>query len=122
MIDHVELRTGHLEEAVQFYRAVLRPLGYEMVVDGKSKGFGAGDAPDFFLVPGEPVDKTHYAFRASSRSLVRACCDAGSKLGALDRVPALAPHVHPTYYAGYLRDPDGRLVEFTCHADETQNG
>jgi hypothetical protein len=36
----------------------------------------------------------------------------------LDRAPALAPHIHPDYYAGYLRDPDGRLVEFVCHAAE----
>jgi hypothetical protein len=36
----------------------------------------------------------------------------------LDRPPALAPHVHPDYYAGYLRDPDGRLVEFVCHRPE----
>jgi len=26
--------------------------------------------------------------------------------------------VHPNYYAAYLRDPDGRLIEFTCHEAE----
>ena len=25
---------------------------------------------------------------------------------------------YPNYYAAYLRDPDGRLVEFTCHEAE----
>ena len=39
----------------------------------------------------------------------------GEKGHSLDRAPALAPHIHPNYYAGYLRDPDGRLVEFVCH-------
>ncbi len=37
---------------------------------------------------------------------------------ALDRAPALAPNVHENYYAGYLRDPDGRLVEFVCQKAE----
>jgi len=115
VIDHIEMRTGDLEASVRFYEAVLAPLGYRQTGDGKAKGFGDSNGHDFFLVAGEPVDKAHYAFRASSRALVRACCEVGQGLGALDRAPALAPNVHPNYYAGYLRDPDGRLVEFTCH-------
>ena len=31
---------------------------------------------------------------------------------------ATVPRVHPNYYAGYLRDPDGRLIEFVCHKPE----
>ncbi|MDQ8757072.1 hypothetical protein RCO27_12620 [Sphingosinicella sp. LHD-64] len=34
----------------------------------------------------------------------------------LDRAPAVMPHIHPSYYAGFFRDPDGRLIEFVCHA------
>lgn len=120
MIDHIEIRTRKLEASVAFYAKVLAPLGYRQLVDGKSKGFGDATGPDFFLVDGEPIDHTHYAFRAPSRALVRACCDAGSEIGTLERAPALAPKVHPDYYAGYLRDPDGRLVEFTCHAPEKE--
>ena len=41
---------------------------------------------------------------------------AGLRAGhALDRAPALMPHIHPDYYAGFFRDPDGRLIEFVCH-------
>jgi len=118
MIDHIELRTGRLEACVHFYRTVLAPLGYSLTVNGKTKGFGDAKGHDFFLVSGEPVDNPHYAFRAPDRATVRICCELGGNLNALDREPALAPHVHPNYYAGYLRDPDGRLVEFTCHSPE----
>lgn len=118
MIDHIEMRTGDLAACVKFYATVLAPLGYRQTVDGKAKGFAAAGAPDFFLVSGEPIDLAHYAFRAGDRATVRTCCELGRGVNALERAPALAPNVHPNYYAGYLRDPDGRLVEFTCHEAE----
>jgi catechol 2,3-dioxygenase-like lactoylglutathione lyase family enzyme len=118
MIDHIELRTRELAASVSFYKTVLAPLGYTQTVDGNAKGFGDAKGPDFFLVSGNPADHAHYAFRASDRATVRACYELGAAFNALDRPPALAPHVHPNYYAGYLRDPDGRLVEFVCHEAE----
>src|SRR5215469_12929795 len=118
MIDHIELRTRDLPASVRFYAAVLEPLGYRQTVDGGAKGFGDARGPDFFLIVGAPADQAHYAFRAASRAIVRACYEQGSAFNALDRPPALAPQVHPHYYAAYLRDPDGRLVEFTCHEAE----
>ncbi|HEY2707350.1 MAG TPA: VOC family protein [Caulobacteraceae bacterium] len=115
MIDHIELRSRDLAQSAAFYAAVLTPLGYAQILDGETKGFSDASGPDFFLVPGEAPDQAHYAFRAPDRATVRACCAVGETLGALQRPPALAPHIHPNYYAGYLTDPDGRLVEFTCH-------
>jgi catechol 2,3-dioxygenase-like lactoylglutathione lyase family enzyme len=118
MIDHIELRTRDLAASLRFYAAVLEPLGYTQRLDGRSKGFADARGHDFFLTEGEPADQTHYAFRAPSRALVRACYEQGRAFAALERAPALAPHIHPNYFAGYLRDPDGRLVEFTCHESE----
>lgn len=118
MIDHIELRTRNLADSARFYGAVLAPLGYELTVDGQAKGFGDTKGLDFFLVSGEPADMAHFAFRAPDRATVRACYAAGVALNAQDREPALAPNIHPNYFAGYLRDPDGRLVEFTCHEPE----
>jgi catechol 2,3-dioxygenase-like lactoylglutathione lyase family enzyme len=114
MIDHIEIKVRDLAASVRFYAAVLAPLGYTQRVDGAAKGFGDGATLDLFLVSGEP-DQDHFAFRAATRELVRACWTRGEAFGALDRAPALAPHIHPNYYAGYLRDPDGRLVELVCH-------
>lgn len=119
MLDHLEIRTEKLDEAVRFYSVLLAPLGYEQKVDGKAKGFGDGVRLDFFLVSGPPSTDVHYAFEARSRAVVNLVYETGRKAGfALDRAPELAPQIHPDYYAGYLRDPDGRLIEFVCHQPE----
>lgn len=116
MIDHLELQTRRIGDSARFYADLLEPLGYRLKVDGKAKGYGDAGGLDFFIVEGDPSTDVHFAFRAPSRSLVDQIYETGRAAGhQLDRAPALAPHVHPNYYAGYLRDPDGRLVEFVCH-------
>jgi catechol 2,3-dioxygenase-like lactoylglutathione lyase family enzyme len=117
MIDHLELKTHHLDASVRFYGDLLAPLGYRLEVDGPAKGFGDGKTLDFFLVEGDPSLNVHFAFGAPDRATVREIYRIGRDAGhVLDREPTLAPHVHPNYYAGYLRDPDNRLIEFVCHA------
>jgi catechol 2,3-dioxygenase-like lactoylglutathione lyase family enzyme len=117
MIDHLELFTSDLTAAIAFYGRALAPLGYDHHVTGPSHGFGADKAHlDFWLRPGEASQpRPHFAFFCHSRALVdathRAALDAGGKdAGA----PALMPHIHPTYYAGFVLDPDGHKVEFVC--------
>ncbi|NIJ21686.1 catechol 2,3-dioxygenase-like lactoylglutathione lyase family enzyme [Sphingomonas naasensis] len=118
MIDHIEIRTPRMAESLHFYAEVLAPLGYAQKVDGAAKGFGSDDALDFFLVEGV-ASELHFAFAAPDRATVdRIYASAGAARLTLDRAPALAPHIHPNYYAGYLRDPDGRLIEFVCHVAE----
>lgn len=115
MIDHIEIYTARMADSLRFYATALAPLGYVQKVDSLAKGFGNGDALDLFLVEGEP-SKLHFAFTAPDRATVdRIYADARAARLTLDRAPALAPHIHPDYYAGYLRDPDGRLIEFVCH-------
>ena len=117
MIDHIEVRTNRLPDCLRFYKDVLGPLGYSQQLDGDAKGFGAGAAMDFFLVAGEPSDNVHFAFAAATRAEVDHVWRAGEAGShALDRAPAVMPHIHPHYYAGFLRDPDGRLVEVVCHS------
>ncbi len=119
MLDHLEIRTQKVEECVAFYTAVLKPLGYELSVDGPSKGFGHDGRLDFWIVEGTPSVDVHYAFGAPNRAVVHdAFAQSNENGGAKDREPALAPHIHPNYFAGYARDPDGRLVEFVCQATE----
>ena len=119
MIDHLELQTRKIPDSVAFYRDVLGPLGYALKMDGPVKGFGVNGGLDLFLVDGEPSANVHFAFAAESRAAVNAAFAAGEVNGhALDRTPALAPHIHADYYAGYLRDPDGRLVEIVCQKPE----
>jgi catechol 2,3-dioxygenase-like lactoylglutathione lyase family enzyme len=117
MIDHLEIMTRKLDECVVFYTDVLGPLGYVLQVDERAKGFGDGVTLDFFLIDGEPSSNVHYAFGARDRASVERAYAAAQIAGhTLDRAPSLAPHIHANYYAGYLRDPDGRLVEVVCHS------
>jgi catechol 2,3-dioxygenase-like lactoylglutathione lyase family enzyme len=117
VIDHLELQTRQPEAAARFYATLLAPLGYRQTVDGLTKGFRDERGLDLFIVEGEPSVNVHFAFTAPSRAIVDEIYEIGCKTGFhMDRAPALAAHVHPNYYAGYVRDPDGRLVEFTCHA------
>jgi catechol 2,3-dioxygenase-like lactoylglutathione lyase family enzyme len=118
MIDHLEVQTRDLEKVTSFYSVVLEPLGYSLKVDGTAKGFGDETRLDFFIVNGAPSSEVHYAFEASDRKTVEAIYELAKDHGfTLDRKPCLAPHIHPNYYAAYLRDPDGRLVEFVSHTD-----
>lgn len=117
MIDHIEIRTRSLDAHVRFYADLLGPLGYRLEVDGPVKGFGDGSGVDFFIGEGEPSREVHYAFAAADRATVDAIHSLGAAAGhAVDRAPALMPQIHPDYYASFFRDPDGRLIEFACHA------
>jgi catechol 2,3-dioxygenase-like lactoylglutathione lyase family enzyme len=115
MLDHLEIHTGRMADCLGFYRAVLEPLGYQLIVDGDQKGFGHDGRLDFWLVDGKTSAEVHYAFAANDWKSVHAAFDrAHCHGGRQDSAPALAPHIHPDYFAGYARDPDGRLVEFVC--------
>jgi catechol 2,3-dioxygenase-like lactoylglutathione lyase family enzyme len=115
MIDHLELQTRRIEQTANFYADVLAPLGYKRLLDQATKGFGCDGAMDLFIVEGDCSTNVHFAFAAQSRTAVDEAWRTGERQGYVtDRPPALAPHIHPNYYAGYLRDPDGRLVELVC--------
>jgi catechol 2,3-dioxygenase-like lactoylglutathione lyase family enzyme len=61
----------------------------------------------------------HIAFVAPDRAAVRAFVEAAVAGGAtVLHQPRLWPEYHPTYYGGFLRDPDGNNVEAVCHAPE----
>lgn len=122
MIDHLEINTRQMAASLRFYADALAPLGYTQKTDGPAKGFGDGRSLDLFLTEGEPSTNVHYAFAAPDRATIDHIYERARSAGhTLDRAPALAPHIHPNYYAGYLRDPDGRLIEFVCHLAETPN-
>jgi catechol 2,3-dioxygenase-like lactoylglutathione lyase family enzyme len=118
LLDHVDLRAKDLEKTTKFYATVLAPIGYVQKQDGDTKGFGDETSYDFFIVKGDPSDSTHCAFRCPDRKTVKECWGKGSAFGAQERPPALMPKIHPNYYASFLIDPDGRLVEFVCHDPE----
>lgn len=117
MIDHLELATPDLAASTAFYRGALAPLGYALHVEGKANGFGAEPGRlDFWLRPGEAsTPRPHFAFFCATRALVDASHRAALQSGGTDNgAPKLRVDISPTYYAGFVRDPDGHNVEFVC--------
>ena len=118
MIDHVELFVADPAQSVAFFRAALMPLGYNVHVQGESNGLGADSAHlDFWLRDGGPSQPLpHVAFNCARRADVDASHAAALAAGGRDNgAPKLLPHIHPNYYAAFVRDPDGHNIEFVCH-------
>lgn len=120
MIDHVEIQVGDVVRSTAFYQRALAPLGYTLHVTNPSasNGFGAtADKLDFWVKPGTAaVPPPHFAFGCANRDVVAQAYDASIAAGGKDRGgPAVLPHIHPSYFAAFVYDPDGHLVEFVCH-------
>jgi catechol 2,3-dioxygenase-like lactoylglutathione lyase family enzyme len=129
MLDHISLGVTDLARARKFYDAVLRPLGYRMVlpIAGHAYGYGAAkDQPRFWI--GLPLAKrrkaragagTHIAFEAPTRKAVNAFYKAALRAGAKDNgKPGLRADYHPNYYGAFVFDPEGHAIEAVCHKPE----
>jgi catechol 2,3-dioxygenase-like lactoylglutathione lyase family enzyme len=121
VIDHVALEVGDLAVAARFYDALMRPLGGRRIVDSPD-GIGYGrDRPELWLVPrangaansdGAPAPRGHVAIVALGRRAVDAAHEAGLAAGGRDAgPPEPRPFGPPSYYSGYLVDPDGARLE-----------
>ncbi len=121
MIDHLELYVADLPRSAAFFERALAPLGYAAFAKGPPTGLGAApDRLDFWLKQAEPSSpRPHFAFHCETRAQVDRAHHAALDAGGVDNGgPKLLPHLHPHYYAGFVRDPDGHNVEFVCHRPE----
>ncbi len=124
MIDHISVQTDHYDDAVAWYDATLAVLGYGRVMEfgGCTAGYGPDRSkPCFWL--GRATDgggrQAHIAFAATDRAAVRAFHVAAVARGSdVLHEPRVWPEYHPTYYAVFVRDPDGNNVEAVCHRPE----
>jgi len=57
----------------------------------------------------------HWCFKAKWRTQVDAFWDAGIAAGGSDEGPPGLRNYHASYYAAFLRDPDGNRIEAVCH-------
>jgi len=122
MFDHVDFAVRDLGTSRAFYAAALLPLGFRPLLetdraDGRrGTGFGRGEFAQFYIGGGRAVDgRLHVAFEAQSRAAVDAFHQAALAAGGIDRgPPGLRPHYHEHYYAAYVVDPDGHVVEAVC--------
>jgi catechol 2,3-dioxygenase-like lactoylglutathione lyase family enzyme len=127
MLDHVSITVAELARAARFYDAVLAAISVPCVWrEATAIGYGVRNGPDndghtyltiravgaaTFDAPGR-----HWGFRAPSRLAVDAFHAAGLAAGGTsDGAPGLRPTYHVSYYAAFLRDPDGNRIEAVCH-------
>ncbi len=124
MLDHVGLRVSDFSKAKAFYKALLAPLGYELVMELTPEmnlgyvgaGFGPGGKPEFWIGTGEASKTVHVAFLAPTRAAVEAFYAAGIAAGGTDHgPPGIRAHYHPNYFGAFVLDPDGNNVEAVCH-------
>jgi catechol 2,3-dioxygenase-like lactoylglutathione lyase family enzyme len=112
VFDHVGIHNANLVAAERFYRTVLGVLGIEPSYAGADM-VGWDDwwigAPD----RRHPVTRgLHVGFRARDRAQVDAFWQAGIDVGyQSDGAPGPRTQYGPTYYGGFLLDPDGNSVE-----------
>jgi catechol 2,3-dioxygenase-like lactoylglutathione lyase family enzyme len=111
--------------AERFYDSIMKVLGVVKV--GRREdwlGYGERARPAFpervyiSIRKGPKPDEgsgRHWCFKAKWRTQVDAFWDAGIAAGGSDDgAPGLRDY-HASYYAAFLRDPDGNRIEAVCH-------
>jgi catechol 2,3-dioxygenase-like lactoylglutathione lyase family enzyme len=125
MLHHVSFGVTDLRRAVDFYDAVLEPLGYVRVwtdfegdPDTLAVGYGLPGGEDLLALKQRmhahvaPGPGFHLAFSAPSREAVNRFHAAAMRTGGKDNgAPGLRPDYGPHYYAAFVIDPDGFRIE-----------
>jgi predicted lactoylglutathione lyase len=117
LIDHIDIRVRDLGVSRKFYQAALAPLGIGVVTDRPDEvDFGVDSLDDFGIHSGgAPSSGVHVAFLARSRQEVDDFYLAAIQAGAVsDAPPGLHPEYSAGYYAAFVLDPDGNVVEAVC--------
>jgi catechol 2,3-dioxygenase-like lactoylglutathione lyase family enzyme len=120
LIDHVSIRVTNLENSKRFYAAALEPLGMTLIGESEQHAaFGIGHMPYLIISPADRVKgSVHLAFVAGERAQVDAFHAAALAAGGTDEgAPGLRDY-HPSYYAAFVRDPDGHNIELVKHRPE----
>jgi catechol 2,3-dioxygenase-like lactoylglutathione lyase family enzyme len=134
MIDHFYLPVSDVSRSRDFYRQVLGALGMaeDMVFRGASV-FGLGGPGAFWIHPkakdpspeggpcrtdidpAAPFPRLHIAFRAPSRAHVERFAELAEMFGGVVvHSPRVLPEYHDSYFAAFVRDPDGHNIEAVC--------
>ena len=117
MFDHVVAAVSDFAASERFYRTVLSVLG----IEPSHADAGLVEWDDWAIGPTDrehPVTRgLHVGFRARDRAQVDAFWQAGIDAGHRDDgAPGPRTQYGPTYYGGFLLDPDGNGVE-AVHGD-----
>ncbi len=126
VISHITLGTNNPARAGAFYDAVLGALGFTRLPKPPEKPPAYekdGQMPTIYLYTpedGRPAtwgNGTHVAFTAETKAQVHAFHELALNHGGIDEgQPGPRPHFGETYYAAYVRDPDGNKLQAVCYA------
>ena len=119
MIDHTSIAVRDLKKGEAFYTALLAPLGMAKLREWPDAAIGFGKKyPEFWINRRAGMDRVaddsgiHICLRAPSAKAVDAFHAAALKAGGTsDGAPGVRPEYHQTYYAAFIRDPDGNRIE-----------
>ena len=119
MIDHISISVRDLVSAERFYTALLAPLGLVKLREWPDAAVGFGKKyPEFWInrradMARVPEDSgVHIALRVRETAAVdafHAAALAGG--GTSDGAPGFRAQYHESYYAAFIRDPDGNRIE-----------
>ena len=118
MIVHVGFEVADLARSARFYDAIFHALGARRMFESDRAIAYGHDHEQFWIVErGRPPAPGygHVALAAAGRPAVSAGYEAGlANGGSSDGEPGMRPQYGPSYYAAYLRDPDGLRVELVA--------
>jgi catechol 2,3-dioxygenase-like lactoylglutathione lyase family enzyme len=119
MIDHVSIAVRDLKAGERFYSVLLTTLGMVKLREWPDAAIGYGKKyPEFWLnrrvamVPVAADSGVHVCLRAPSIEAVDAFHAAALAAGgSSDGAPGFRAQYHESYYAAFIRDPDGNRIE-----------
>lgn len=117
IINHVSVGVSDVVQAVSFYDAVLAALDIKRSHYIENTAAAYGDHFEFWV--GCPCEGqagsgngTHIAFNAPSKQAIDHFYATAIELGAsCEGKPGPRPEYGETYYAAFVRDPDGNKIE-----------
>jgi catechol 2,3-dioxygenase-like lactoylglutathione lyase family enzyme len=129
MIDHVSVAVCDLTKAEPFYTALLAPLGMRKLREWPNAAVGFGKKyPEFWInrrtgmVRVAEDSGVHICMRATDTRAVEDFHAAALKAGGTsDGAPGLRKEYHSSYYAAFIRDPDGNRIEAVTFLRESDN-
>ena len=118
MLDHITIRVADRAGSEAFYDLVLETIGIDQSGRDDEYTVWRGQFSLAHADDDHPVTRRlHIGFAAASRDLVDSFWHAGTEAGHRDDGAAgPRPEYGPSYYGGFLLDPDGYSVEAVHHA------
>ena len=129
MIDHVSVAVRDIHAAESFYSALLAPLGMTKLHEWPNAAVGFGKKyPEFWINRRAAMARVaedsgvHICLRATDPRAVEDFHAAALKAGGTsDGAPGLRTEYHSSYYAAFVRDPDGNRIEAVTFLRDADN-